>query len=234
MSVRVLVVEDEENLLTLLRNYLKREGFEVHEALDGRTALEVARRAEPNVVVLDWMLPGLDGMEVLRELRRFSEAYIIMLTARADEVDRIVGLSTGADDYLVKPFSPGELVARVRAMLRRPRGVSSSAQGILEEDAPLSFGELTVDPARREVRLLGEEVPLTALEFELLAALASRPGFVFSRSRLLERVWGENYFGSDHVVDVHIANLRKKLKEDPSDPRYVQTVRGVGYRFRRP
>ena len=234
MSVRVLVVEDEENLASLLRKYLEREGFEVYETLDGSAALEVARRAEPDVVVLDWMLPGLDGVEVLRELRRFSEAYVIMLTARADEVDRIVGLSTGADDYLVKPFSPGELVARVRAMLRRPRGVASSAQDILEEDAPLSFGEMTVDPARRQVRLLGEEVPLTALEFELLATLVSRPGIVFSRSRLLERVWGENYFGSDHVVDVHIANLRKKLKEDPSGPRYVQTVRGVGYRFRRP
>ena len=233
MSVRVLVVEDEENLLNLLRKYLEREGFEVHETLDGREALEVARRTEPDVVVLDWMLPSLDGMEVLRELRRFSEAYVIMLTARADEVDRIVGLSTGADDYLVKPFSPGELVARVRAMLRRPRGGASSGDTI-EEDAPLSFGDLTVDSAQREVRLLGEEVPLTALEFELLAALASRPGFVFSRSRLLERVWGENYFGSDHVVDVHIANLRKKLKDDPSDPLYVQTVRGVGYRFRRP
>ena len=234
MSVRVLVVEDERNLLTLLRNYLEREGFEVHEALDGREALEVARRAEPDVVVLDWMLPGLDGMEVLRGLRRFSEAYVVMLTARAEEVDRIVGLSTGADDYLVKPFSPGELVARVRAMLRRPRGGASSApEDGAEEGAPLSFGGLSVDPARREVRLLGEEVPLTALEFELLAALASRPGFVFSRSRLLERVWGENYFGSDHVVDVHVANLRKKLKDDPSAPRYVQTVRGVGYRFRR-
>ena len=234
MSVRVLVVEDEENLLALIRSYLEREGFEVHEALDGRTALEVARRVEPDVVVLDWMLPGLDGMEVLRELRRFSEAYVVMLTARADEVDRIVGLSTGADDYLVKPFSPGELVARVRAMLRRPRGVASSARDTLGEDAPLDFGELIVDPARREVRLLGEEVPLTALEFELLATLASRPGFVFSRSRLLGRVWGENYFGSDHVVYVHVANLRKKLQDDPSDPRYVQTIRGVGYRFRRP
>lgn len=231
MSVRVLVVEDEQNLLNLLRKYLEREGFEVHQTLDGREALEVARRTEPDVVVLDWMLPGLDGMEVLRELRRFSEAYVIMLTARADEVDRIVGLSTGADDYLVKPFSPGELVARVRAMLRRPRG--GAARDTVEEDAPLSFGELTVDPARREVRLLGEEVYLTALEFELLAALASRPGFVFSRSRLLERVWGENYFGSDHVVDVHVANLRKKLKDDPSEPSYVETVRGVGYRFRR-
>jgi DNA-binding response OmpR family regulator len=234
VSVRVLVVEDERNLLALLRNYLEREGFEVHEALDGRGALELARRAQPDVVVLDWMLPGLDGMEVLRGLRRFSEAYVVMLTARAEEVDRIVGLSTGADDYLVKPFSPGELVARVRAMLRRPRGGApwapeDGAQG----GTPLHFGGLSVDPARREVRLGGEEVPLTALEFELLAALASRPGFVFSRSRLLERVWGEKYFGSDHVVDVHIANLRKKLKDDPSDPRYVQTVRGVGYRFRR-
>src|SRR5215208_1017529 len=193
MTIRALIVEDEKNLVGLLRKYLEREGFEVDEALDGHTALDVARRSEPDVVVLDWMLPGLDGMEVLRELRRFSDAYVIMLTAREGEVDRIVGLSTGADDYLVKPFSPGELVARIRAMLRRPRGGAASAQGILGEDAPLSFGELTVDPARREVRLLGEEVSLTALEFELLAALASRPGFVFSRSRLLECVWGEAY-----------------------------------------
>src|SRR5215204_4343602 len=181
MTTRALIVEDEKNLVGLLRKYLEREGFEVDEALDGRAALEVARRSEPDVVVLDWMLPGLDGMEVLRELRRFSDAYVIMLTAREGEVDRIVGLSTGADDYLVKPFSPGELVARIRAMLRRPRGGASSARDSVEEYTPLSFGELTVDPARREVRLLGEEVSLTALEFELLAALASRPGFVFSR-----------------------------------------------------
>src|SRR5919107_2108636 len=145
MSVRVLVVEDEENLLILLRNYLEREGFEVHETLDGREALEVARRVDPDVVVLDWMLPGLDGMEVLRELRRFSEAYVIMLTARAEEVDRIVGLSTGADDYLTKPFSPGELIARIRAMLRRSRSKAREA----EEDAPLRYGELTIDPARQ-------------------------------------------------------------------------------------
>ena len=234
MSIRVLVVEDERNLVALLRKYLEREGFEVHEALDGETGLEVARRVKPDVVVLDWMLPGLDGMEVLRQLRRFSEAYVIMLTARAEEVDRIVGLSTGADDYLIKPFSPGELVARIRAMLRRPRGGVPSARGGAEEDAPLRFGELTIEPGRREVCLKGEEVPLTALEFDLLAALASRPGFVFGRDRLLERVWGEAYFGGDHVVDVHIANLRKKIEDDPSKPNYVQTVRGVGYRFRRP
>lgn len=230
VSVRVMVVEDEENLASLLRKYLEREGFEVHQAPDGHTALEVAGRVGPDVVVLDWMLPGLDGMEVLRELRRFSEAYVIMLTARTEEVDRIVGLSTGADDYLTKPFSPGELIARIRAMLRRPRGGAHEA----DEDAPLSFGELTIDPGRREVRAREEEVSLTAIEFDLLAILASRPGLVFSRDRLLERVWGDDYFGSDHVVDVHIANLRKKIEDDPSNPSYVQTVRGVGYRFRRP
>jgi DNA-binding response OmpR family regulator len=230
VSVRVLVVEDEKNLVSLLRKYLEREGFEVHEALNGLAALEASRTVDPDVVVLDWMLPGLDGMEVLRELRRSSEAYVIMLTARAEEVDRIVGLSTGADDYLTKPFSPGELFARIRAMLRRSRSEAREA----EEDAPLRFGELTIDPARREVRLKEKEVPLTALQFDLLATLASRPGLVFNRRQLLERVWGDDYFGSDHVVDVHIANLRKKVEEDPSDPRYVQTVRGVGYRFRRP
>jgi DNA-binding response OmpR family regulator len=224
MTIRALIVEDEKNLVGLLRKYLEREGFEVAEALDGPAALEVARRSEPDVVVLDWMLPGLDGMGVLRELRRFSDAYVIMLTAREGEVDRIVGLSTGADDYLVKPFSPGELVARIRAMLRRPRGGAST-------DPAMTFGDLSVDPARREVRLGREDVRLTAMEFDMLATLASRPGLVFSRRQLLARVWGDDYFGSDHVVDVHVANLRKKIEEDPSNPRYVQTVRGVGYRF---
>ena len=231
MSIRVLVVEDEKNLVALLRKYLEREGFEVHEALDGPAAIEAAGLAEPDVVVLDWMLPGLDGVEVLRELRRSSEAYVIMLTARTEEVDRIVGLSTGADDYLTKPFSPGELVARIRAMLRRPR---TGAREAVEEDAPMKFGELTIDLAQREVRLGEEQVSLTALQFDLLATLASRPGLVFSRGQLLERVWGDDYFGGDHVVDVHVANLRKKVEDDPSSPRYVQTVRGVGYRFRRP
>lgn len=231
MSVRVLVVDDEKNLVNLLRGYLVREGFEVHEALDGLSAVEVARRVGPDLVVLDWMLPGLDGPQVLSELRRFSDAYVIMLTARTEEVDKIVGLSAGADDYLTKPFSPGELVARIRAMLRRPRVGDSAADAL--EDAPLEFGDLTIDTGRREVRLRDREVSLTALEFDLLTALASRPGLVFTRSQLLERVWGETYFGSDHVVDVHVANLRKKVEEDPANPRYVQTVRGVGYRFAR-
>ncbi len=224
-----LIIEDEKNLADLLRGYLVREGFEVHEAFDGEAGLEAARRLKPDVVILDWMLPGLDGMGVLQELRRFSEAYVIMLTARAEEVDKIVGLSSGADDYLTKPFSPGELVARVRAMLRRPRGEAATSG----EEEPLAFGELEIDPARRRVRLGEDGVVLTALEFDLLLALASRPGFVFGRRRLLERVWGSGYFGDDHVVDVHVANLRKKLNaaDDGAGGRYVRTVRGVGYRF---
>ena len=230
MTVRALIVEDEENLVRLLRGYLEREGFEVSEARDGLAALEAAREVIPDVVVLDWMLPKLDGMDVLRELRRFSDAYVIVLTARVEEVDRIVGLSTGADDYLTKPFSPGELVARIRAMLRRPRGEMRAAG----EEVSLSFGELSVDRGRREVWLKGGEVSLTAIEFDLLTALASRPGLVFTREQLLSRVWGEDYFGGAHLVDVHIANLRKKIEAEPANPRYVQTVRGVGYRFRGP
>jgi DNA-binding response OmpR family regulator len=235
VEVRALVIEDEKNLAELLRGYLEREGFEVHQAFDGAAGLEVTRRVEPDVVVLDWMLPGLDGMEVLRDLRRFSEAYVIMLTARTEEVDRIVGLSAGADDYLTKPFSPGELVARVRAMLRRPRG-GHGGEADVPEEKPLAFEELEIDPNRRRVRFGTTEVPLTALEFDLLLALASRPSVVFGRRRLLERVWGEDYFGDDHVVDVHVANLRKKL--DAADKgvgsRYIRTVRGVGYKFEGP
>lgn len=236
MSIRVLVVEDEKNLVDLLRGYLEREGFEVYEALDGDGALEEIRRLQPDVVVLDWMLPGLDGMEVLRRMRSFSEAYVVMLTARSEEVDRISGLSAGADDYITKPFSPGELVARVRAMMRRPRaGAEEPPEGSAGErdEQALEFGELRISPGSREVLVGNRPVELTALEFDLLSVLSSRPGFVFSRSRLLERVWGDNYYGSDHVVDVHIANLRKKLEEQPSNPEYVQTVRGVGYRFAR-
>jgi len=233
MGVRVLVVEDERNLAGLLREYLEREGFEVREAHDGPSGLAAARDGGADVVVLDWMLPGLDGVEVLRELRRFSDAYVVMLTARSEELDRIVGLSSGADDYLTKPFSPGELVARIRAMLRRPRGGGKPGADEPQEEPPVRFGKLIVDSDAREVWLREEPVRLTALEFDLLLALASRPGFVFSRSRLLERVWGGDYYGSDHVVDVHVANLRKKLGDDPNDPLYVETVRGVGYRFAR-
>lgn len=224
----MLVVDDEKNLVNLLRGYLEREGFDIYEAADGVAAIDEARRVSPEIVVLDWMLPGQDGVEVLRELRRFTDAYVLMLTARSEETDRIVGLSAGADDYVTKPFSPDELVARIRAMLRRPRS-GDGEQGTLSEQ----FGGLVLDPGSRAVSVDGEEVGLTAIEFDLLRVLSERPGFVFPRSRLLERVWGGNYYGSDHVVDVHVANLRRKIEPDPSEPRYVQTVRGVGYRFAR-
>jgi DNA-binding response OmpR family regulator len=233
MAVQALIVEDEKNLADLLQRYLEREGFEVHQALDGTAALDVARVVAPDIVVLDWMLPKLDGLEVLRRLRRFSDAYVIILTARSEDVDKIVGLSAGADDYLTKPFSPGELIARIRAMLRRPREAPGEAP---KEEKLLRFGELEIRPDRHEARLGEQEVSLTTLEFDLLVALASRPGFVFGRRRLLERVWGEDYFGDDHVVDVHVANLRKKLNEveEGSGARYLRTVRGVGYRFEAP
>jgi two-component system, OmpR family, alkaline phosphatase synthesis response regulator PhoP len=229
----VLVVDDEPNLLDLVTGYLEREGFVVATASDGPTAVDTARALGPDLVVLDLMLPGFDGLEVCRRLRQFTDAYVLMLTARADEVDRIVGLEVGADDYLPKPFSPRELVARVKAMLRRPRassaGVAASASAA-DPPPSLRFGGLTIDTARHEVVLRGVTVALTPREFTLLATLAGQPGRVFTRAQLLEQVWGNEYY-DDHVVDVHIANLRHKLGDDPSDPAVVETVRGVGYRF---
>jgi DNA-binding response OmpR family regulator len=223
----ILVVDDERNLVELVQSYLEREGFAVLTASDGPSALDLARREAPDLVVLDLMLPGLDGVEVCRRLRTFSDAYVLMLTARTEEVDRIVGLEVGADDYVTKPFSPRELVARVKAMLRRPRRGGGPAD---DTPTPRRFGQLTIDEARHEVLRDEDPVPLTAREFALLAALASHPGRVFTRTQLLERVWGDEYY-DDHVVDVHVGNLRKKLEPDPSRPRYVETVRGVGYRF---
>jgi two-component system, OmpR family, alkaline phosphatase synthesis response regulator PhoP len=227
--ITILVVDDEQRLRDLLHGYLEHEGFGVRTAADGLTALDLARQHAPEVVVLDLMLPGLDGLEVCRRLRTFSDAYVIMLTAKAEEVDRIVGLEVGADDYLTKPFSPRELVARVRAMLRRPR--HGGADAVPDVPPPQRFGDLLIDHGRREVRLADAIVALTSLEFALLTALAAHPGRVFTRAQLLERVWGTDYFGDDHVVDVHIANLRKKLGDDPSAARYIETVRGAGYRF---
>jgi len=223
----VLVVDDEAPLVNLVTGYLQREGFEVLSAYDGPAALDLVRTHQPEVVLLDVMLPGLDGIEVCRQLRQFSDAYVLMLTARTEEIDRIVGLSVGADDYVTKPFSPRELVARVKAMLRRPR---SSGEPAIQAPATLRFGDLAIDSGRHEVTLRGELVPLTVREFALLSSLASHPGLVFTRAQLLEQVWGDEYY-DDHVVDVHIANLRKKLEDDSSVPRYVETVRGVGYRF---
>ena len=229
-TATVLVVDDEANLVELVEGYLRREGFDVLTAADGPTALALARARQPDLVVLDLMLPGLDGVEVCRQLRRFSDAYVVMLTAKAEEIDKIVGLSVGADDYVTKPFSPRELVARVKAMLRRPRTAEPAAPA---EPAPKRFGDLEIDEARHEVRRRGELAPLTPREFSLLLALASHPGRVFTRAQLLEAVWGDEYY-DDHVVDVHVGNLRKKLDDDPSCPAYLETVRGVGYRFLAP
>ena len=229
-TATVLVVDDEANLVELVEGYLRREGFDVLTAADGPTALALARARQPDLVVLDLMLPGLDGVAVCRQLRRFSDAYVVMLTAKAEEIDKIVGLSVGADDYVTKPFSPRELVARVKAMLRRPRTAEPAAPAEL---APKRFGDLEIDEARHEVRRRGELAPLTPREFSLLLALASHPGRVFTRAQLLEAVWGDEYY-DDHVVDVHVGNLRKKLDDDPSCPAYLETVRGVGYRFLAP
>lgn len=226
-KITVLIVDDEVNLVELVQGYLQREGFTVLTAFDGPAALELARTAQPDLIILDVMLPGLDGIEVCRRLRQFSDAYVLMLTARAEEIDKIVGLSVGADDYVTKPFSPRELVARVKAMLRRPRNALRAGP---EEPVPLRAGELVIDRARYEVTLRGRPVSLTSREFTLLATLAEHPGRVFTRAQLLERVWGSEYY-DDHVVEVHIANLRRKLEDDPARPRYLHTVRGVGYRF---
>jgi DNA-binding response OmpR family regulator len=222
-GLRALVVDDEPPLVKVVCTYLEREGFEVASADDGEQAVALARELDPDVIVLDLMLPGIDGIEACRQIRAFSDAYIVMLTARVEEIDRIVGLSTGADDYVTKPFSPGELMARVRAMLRRPR--ASRAGGVRR------FGDLEIDSAAREVRRRGELVELTKLEFDLLDVLSGEPRVAFSRERLLERVWGREWFGDDHVIDVHIGNLRGKLGDDPRAPRYVRTIRGVGYRM---
>ena len=226
-STRVLVIDDEAPIIELVRGYLEREGMEVLAAADGQVGLELIRERAPDVVVLDVNLPGFDGFEVLRRARTFTDAYVIMLTARAEEIDRIVGLSVGADDYLVKPFSPRELVVRVKALLRRPR--VGQAEGRVEV---LERGELLIDRPRRTVSLRGLPVTLTMVEFDLLSTVAEDPGVVFSRQKLLDRVWGEDYVGDDHVVDVHLGNLRRKLGDDATAPTFIETVRGVGYRFR--
>ncbi len=228
MSARVLVVDDERSLAKVVASYLEREGHDVVCVFDGVDAVDEAQRQAPDVVVLDLGLPGLDGIEVCRRLRTFTDCYIVMLTARSDEVDKLVGLGVGADDYLTKPFSPRELVARVRAMLRRPRGGSA---GPGEEDPPRAFGPLRVDVAGREVHVNGVAVTLTRTEFDLLAVLSARPRMAFSRRALIEAVWGDDWVGNEHLVDVHIGHLRRKLGDDSNAPRFIRTVRGIGYRM---
>ncbi|MCS7235703.1 MAG: response regulator transcription factor [Armatimonadota bacterium] len=223
--VRVLVVDDDETILHLLHSYLEREGFQFEGAADGKAALARARSFRPDVVVLDILLPGPDGLEVLRRLRAEDNPYVVLLTAKADEVDRVVGLEAGADDYVTKPFSPRELVARIRAILRRGRARAQPSEG------PLVFRRLRIDPVRREVYRDGALVSLTSLEFDLLQTLASFPGRVWTREQLIQRVWGADYFGDERVVDAHVKELRRKLGDDPAHPSFIQTVRGVGYKF---
>ena len=234
LGYRALVVDDEAALADVVASYLQREHFEVTVCHGGAEALAVAREVDPDVVVLDLGLPGIDGLEVCRQLRTFSDAYVVMLTARDTEMDTIVGLSVGADDYITKPFSPRELVARIRAMLRRPR-TAAATPGATAADAQMPparlFGPLSIELASRQVFLEGDLIPLTRTEFDILAALSSRPGAVWSRRQLIDAVWGEPWVGNDHLVDVHVGHLRRKLGDDLADPRFVFTVRGVGYRM---
>jgi DNA-binding response OmpR family regulator len=231
-NMRALVVDDEVALTTVVASYLDRECFEVHIAHDGHDALTLARSADPDVVVLDVGLPGIDGYEVCRQLRTFSDAYVIMLTARDTEVDTVVGLSVGADDYITKPFSPRELIARIHAMLRRPRRATPEIAGpTTAPSPPRRIGSLCIDIDGREVHIGESAIMLTRTEFDILAALSSQPRRVLSRRQLIETVWGETWIGNDNIVDVHVGHLRRKLRDDPGQPRYVTTVRGVGYRM---
>lgn len=224
MAYKILVVDDETTLLHTVRAYLEQEGYAIQTATDGRSALHAFRQFQPDLVVLDIMLPEIDGLELLRQLRLSSNVYVIMLTAKADETDKIIGLGLGADDYVTKPFSPRELVARVKATLRRiesldgPRTQLISQRLRLDEDARLAWKE-------------GQLLDLTPVEFDLLRTLMCHQSRALSRDQLIEQVWGHDYYGDDRVVDVHIGRLRKKLEDDPAHPSLVATVWGIGYRF---
>lgn len=223
---KVLVVDDEPNIVNTVRAYLEQDNFRVFTASTGPEALDAVRTLDPDLIVLDIMLPGLDGLDLLREVRRDSDVYVLMLTAKTEETDRIVGLTLGADDYLTKPFSPRELVARVKAILRRDRGSTDAP-----DTTRLTFERLTIDRDAHRVWKDGAEVDLTAIEFDLLHAFARHPGLVLSREQLIRQVWEYDYYGDDRVVDVHVGRLRKKIEDEPSEPTLITTVRGAGYRF---
>ncbi|MHB8187327.1 MAG: response regulator [Dermatophilaceae bacterium] len=225
--VRALVVDDEPSLTRVVAGYLEHEGFVVTTAADGEQALAAARLNPPDVVVLDLMLPGIDGIEVCRQLRTFTDAYVIMLTARSEEVDTLIGLSVGADDYMTKPFSPRELTARIRSLLRRPRMSTQTGR----DPQVRTIGDLSLDTQSREVHVRQAPVQLTRTEFDLLDALTERPKLAYTRRQLIERVWGPDWVGDEHLVDIHIAHIRRKLADDAATPRFVMTIRGVGYRM---
>ncbi len=232
ISRRILIVDDEPQLQKAIRAYLEREGYTVQSATDGHAALEAAAAFHPDLVILDVMLPGLGGFTVLEALRRQSDVYVLMLTARADEIDKIMGLTLGADDYMTKPFSPRELVARVRAILRRERSAPGDAI-VNPDEAMLDFARLRLEPAARRVWKDDRELELTPIEYDLLYTLARHPGRVLSREQIIEHVWGYDYYGDDRVIDTHIRRLRRKIEDDPAAPVFVVTVRGAGYRFDR-
>ncbi len=220
-NAKILVVDDEPSILKLVTSFLEKEGYQVFTAADGPSGLKAARAYKPDLIVLDIMLPGMDGIELLSNLRRQSDVYVIMLTAKTEETDKIVGLSVGADDYVTKPFSPRELVARVKAALRRLQNKSS-----VNEAEVLLFQHVRIDAGSRQVWVDDQLIDLTTTEFDLLKALAEQRGMVLSRERLLENVWGYDYFGEIRVVDVHLGHVRQKIGEH-----FIATVRGVGYRF---
>jgi DNA-binding response OmpR family regulator len=224
---KILVVEDEDAIAEAVRARLSSEGYHVRVVQDGSQALEAVSADRPDLVVLDLMLPGMDGLEVCREIQKREWIPVLMLTARADEADKVAGLAVGADDYMTKPFSLRELAARVRAILRRMDRIRRSGA-----DEAISRFDLTVDPARRRVLQAGEEVALTPLEFEILLTLARDPGMVFSRDQLMDRVWGYRDYAGGRVVDSHVARIRRKLGDEAGEPRYIRTVHGVGYALR--
>lgn len=236
MAEKILVVDDEISLQETLEYNLKKEGYEVQTTGDGEEALELARVMEPDLIILDVMLPGLDGFEICRILRREMSTPVLMLTARDDTIDRVVGLEVGADDYMAKPFSMRELMARVKAMLRRVRMIREEVNIEQEEDAKskmeiLEFDNLRIDMTRREITVDDEVVPFKPKEYELLSFFAQHPGQVLSREFILERVWGWDFIGDSRTVDVHVRWLREKIEQDPANPRRIITVRGAGYRF---
>jgi two-component system, OmpR family, alkaline phosphatase synthesis response regulator PhoP len=221
-EVKILIVEDEQSIRNMVKAYLKPEGFQVFTASDGPSGLQAARAYQPDLIVLDIMLPEMDGIELLTQLRRESDVYVILLTAKTEEIDKVVGLSVGADDYVTKPFSPRELVARIKAALRRIQ-----ASGKAQPESQLAFRHVRIDNASRQVWVDDHPVELTETEFDLLSTLAEHRGMVLSREQLLEKVWGTNYYGEIRVVDVHLGHIRQKLGNDS----LIKTVRGVGYRF---
>lgn len=228
----ILVVDDEEDVVDFLRPYLHDEGYEVVEAHDGQDALIVNQLEEPDLIILDIMMPGLDGFEICKKIRAGYDVPIIMLTAKDEDVDKIVGLEVGADDYIVKPFNPRELVARVKAVLRRayPEDYQTFSDNS-DHDEIVKRGDLVIDTRRREVTVADKKLELPLKEFDLLLFLAQRPGRVYSRDELLDYVWGEDYFVGIRTVDVHIRRLRESIEPDPSQPKYLKTIWGIGYKF---